>query len=102
MLLFMERDIISLEEIEDPVMEAVDEESALDNEVDELGIALGLTYQDDEALCAGGKEAERDRHRWELDPASAEDYVERTHKHSEGPAGEILHMTHDGRVSHSR
>jgi len=98
----MERDVISLEEIKEPMTEAVDEESALDNEVDELGIALGLTYQDDEALSAGGKEAERDRHRWELDPASAEDYVERTHKHTEGPAGEILHMTHNGHTPHGK
>jgi hypothetical protein len=88
----MERDVISLDEIKEPVAEAADEESALDNEVDELGIALGLTYQDDEALRAGGKEEERDRHRWELDPASAEDYVERTHQHADGPAGVIRHM----------
>ena len=98
----MERDVISLDEIKEPVTEVADEEAALDNEVDEVGIALGLTYQDDEALRAGVKEEERDRHRWELDPASAEDYVERTHKHSEGPAGEILHMTHNGRVPHPK
>ena len=96
----MERDVISLDEIQEPVTETPDEESALDNEVDELGAAVGLTYQDDEALRAGAKENERDAHRWELDPASAEDYVERTHHHAEGPAGEILHMTHNGRVPH--
>jgi hypothetical protein len=28
-------------------------------------------------LKVGEKERERDRHRWELDPASSEDYVER-------------------------
>ena len=88
----MERDVISLDEIKEPATETADEESALDNEVDELGIALGLTYQDDEALRAGGKEEERDRHRWELDPASAEDYVERTRNHTDGPAGLIRHM----------
>ena len=42
--------------------------------VDEIGAALGVTYQDDEELKAADKITERDRHRWELDPASAEDY----------------------------
>ena len=41
--------------------------------VDELGEAVGLTYEDDEPLHSGEKLAERDRHRWELDPASAVD-----------------------------
>jgi hypothetical protein len=42
--------------------------------VDEIGAALGVTYQDDEELKAADKIIERDKHRWELDPASAEDY----------------------------
>lgn len=42
--------------------------------VDEIGAALGVTYQDDEELKAADKITERDKHRWELDPASAEDY----------------------------
>ncbi|MEO6235879.1 MAG: DUF6335 family protein [Vicinamibacterales bacterium] len=42
--------------------------------VDEIGAALGVTYQDGEELKAADKIIERDRHRWELDPASAEDY----------------------------
>ncbi len=41
--------------------------------VDELGEAAGLTYADDEALDSDKKILDRDRHRWELDPASAED-----------------------------
>ena len=45
--------------------------------VDEIGAAVGLEYQDAEELGGEGKVAERDRHRWELDPASAEDYRER-------------------------
>ena len=44
--------------------------------VDEIGSALGITYQDDEELKAADKIIERDRHRWELDPASAEDYTD--------------------------
>ena len=46
--------------------------------VDEIGKAVGVTYQDGEPLRVGLKEQERDEHRWELDPASSEDYVERT------------------------
>ena len=48
------------------------------NDVEEIGQALGVTYADDEELDVGRKEAERDKHRWELDPASADDYAERT------------------------
>lgn len=45
--------------------------------VDEIGKALGVQYQDAEELRAGDKVAERDQHRWELDPASSEDYKKR-------------------------
>ena len=38
--------------------------------VDELGQALGVTYEDDEPLQGGEKILERDRNRWELDPKS--------------------------------
>jgi len=48
--------------------------------LDELGAALGLTYEDDEELWLGTKESSRDSHRWELDPASSEDWVERKKK----------------------
>ena len=41
--------------------------------VEEIGQALGVTYDDDEELQGGDELAERDRHRWELDPASRED-----------------------------
>ncbi|HET9372498.1 MAG TPA: DUF6335 family protein [Vicinamibacterales bacterium] len=42
--------------------------------VDDIGRALGITYQDDQELEGGEEVASRDRHRWELDPASAEDW----------------------------
>ena len=45
--------------------------------VDEIGKAIGLEYQDDEELKSGDKLEKRDKHRWELDPASSEDYKER-------------------------
>ena len=45
--------------------------------VDDIGKALGVEYQDNEELKATDKIVERDKHRWELDPASSEDYKER-------------------------
>jgi hypothetical protein len=45
--------------------------------VDEIGRAVGVEYEDSEELKASDKIAGRDRHRWELDPASSEDYRER-------------------------
>jgi len=45
--------------------------------VDDIGKALGVTYEDNEELKASDKITERDRHRWELDPASSEDYRDR-------------------------
>ena len=45
--------------------------------VDDIGRALGVEYQDSEELRAGDKVADRDKHRWELDPASSEDYRNR-------------------------
>jgi hypothetical protein len=45
--------------------------------VDDIGKALGVEYQDNEELKASDKVAERDKHRWEMDPASSEDYKER-------------------------
>ena len=39
--------------------------------VDELGEAVGLTYEDDEPLQGEEKLRERDRNRWELNPVSA-------------------------------
>jgi len=45
--------------------------------VDEIGRAVGLEYQDNEELKGEKKIIERDRHRWELDPASADDWEDR-------------------------
>jgi hypothetical protein len=42
--------------------------------VDDIGRALGVTYDDNEELRASEKVADRDRHRWELDPASSDDW----------------------------
>jgi hypothetical protein len=45
--------------------------------VDDIGKALGVPYGDDEELKSVEKVEKRDKHRWELDPASAEDFKER-------------------------
>jgi hypothetical protein len=45
--------------------------------VDDIGKALGVEYNDNEELKSSDKLAERDKHRWELDPASSEDYKDR-------------------------
>lgn len=42
--------------------------------VEELGEAMGLTYEDNEPLGSEEKLEKRDRDRWELAPASAEDF----------------------------
>ncbi len=51
--------------------------------VEELGEAVGLTYEDNEPLHTIEKVEERDRKRWELDPASSEDYNDRVNREGE-------------------
>lgn len=51
--------------------------------VAELGEALGITYEDNEPLQCGSKVKARDRNRWELDPASSEDYLSRVNHEGE-------------------
>jgi hypothetical protein len=45
--------------------------------VDDIGKAVGIEYQDNEELKGADKVEKRDRKRWELDPASSEDWDER-------------------------
>ena len=47
------------------------------NVVEDIGAAMGVTYQDAEELKVGEKERSRDKKRWELDPASSDDYQDR-------------------------
>ena len=44
--------------------------------VDDIGRALGVEYEDDEELQGGAEIKERDRRRWELDPASKDEFDE--------------------------
>jgi hypothetical protein len=48
--------------------------------VEEIGRALGVEYEDAEELKGAEKIENRDRHRWEYDPASAEDYRDRNRR----------------------
>src|SRR5471030_160968 len=45
--------------------------------VEDIGKALGVTYEDNEELKGADKLVERDKHRWELDPASSDDFKDR-------------------------
>ncbi len=60
-----------------------DESATADNptpdqsDVEDIGRAVGVDYEDSEELKSTPKVDKRDRKRWELDPASAEDYAER-------------------------
>jgi hypothetical protein len=45
--------------------------------VDDIGRAVGVEYQDNEELKGERKITERDKHRWELDPASSDDWDDR-------------------------
>lgn len=47
------------------------------NDTEENAAAMGISYAENEVLNVGEKERERDKHRWELDPASSEDYKDR-------------------------
>lgn len=54
---------------------------------------FGIEYEEWEELdCGGAKDFGRDLHRWELDPASAEDYFERYR----GRLGPSLRWRHFG------
>ena len=51
-------------------------------EVDDIGRAMGVTYQDNEELRVGEKEHDRDKKRFELDPASSDDWQDRNRDES--------------------
>lgn len=57
-----------------------------------------VIYEDGEPLRVGEKEHDRDRHRWELDPVSAEDYIERW-RATFGESQRVRHMGHVDRFA---
>ncbi len=58
--------------------------------VDNLGTAAGVTYSADEPLDSDRKILDRDRHRWELNPASADDENEDEEEEEAGEDDEDL------------
>jgi Family of unknown function (DUF6335) len=52
--------------------------------VEEVANAVGINYEDNEPLRGAEKLEDRDRRRWEVDPASSEDYHERSRRKPEG------------------
>ena len=74
-------------------IDEIDDEIELEDEVDDTGRNNGVVYVEGEPLRVGPKESDRDRHRWELDPASADDYVERMHQDPD-EAEPVRHMAH--------
>jgi hypothetical protein len=55
--------------------------------VDDVARSIGVVYDDAEPLKVGEKERSRDKKRWELDPASSEDYQDRIRPEDEGEGG---------------
>ena len=53
--------------------------------VEQIGEAVGQTYEDDQPLDDGNKLERRGGPRWEMDPASSEDYRERVSQVSRKP-----------------
>ena len=53
--------------------------------VEQIGEAVGLVYEDGEQLGGEGKLQERDRNRWELNPASSDDYETRQREQRRAP-----------------
>ena len=56
-----------------PPLDSRDDASWANINVDQLGEAVGLVYQDEEPLNTIEKIEERDDNRWSMNPASAED-----------------------------
>lgn len=57
-----------------PTSDEADEAAdADDDEIEAMGEAAGIPIPDDQPLDGSDEMARRDAHRWELDPASAED-----------------------------
>ncbi len=79
-------DLIAREIAQFDAEAAIDEQTIVED--------FGIVYEPYEELTFGPKEHERDRHRWELDPASAEDYLERVRGWKSGPALRWRHFGH--------
>lgn len=81
------------ERLAEPPESTVEEPATDENEVDDVGKIVGVTYAPDEPLRPYEKEEKRDEHRWELDPASSEDFGNRAADTSRN-AEPLLAMRH--------
>jgi hypothetical protein len=91
----------SEERLGEPIESTVEEPAADENEVDDVGKLAGVMYAADEPLRPYTKEEQRDEHRWELDPASAEDFENRASDASPN-AERMLAMRHRDSYKHAR
>ncbi len=89
------------ERLAEPPESTTEEPATDENEVDDVGKILGVTYAADEPLRPCDKEEERDEHRWELNPASAEDFGNRASGSAPG-AEPVLAMRHRDSYKHAR
>ncbi len=73
----MSRSRTELESWEELYAQEIAQVDAVDPLTEEPIEDFGIVYESYEELDCGMKDHERDRHRWELDPASAEDWDDR-------------------------
>ena len=83
---------ISMESWEELLLDELRSSDAVDEQV--VTEDFGIEYQDWEELACGTRELERDLHRWELDPASAEDFLDRNRGWRSGPSLRWRHFGH--------
>ena len=89
------------ERLAEPPESTAEEPATDENEVDDVGKIVGVTYAADEPLRPYEKEEERDEHRWELNPASADDFGNRA-SGAAGAAEPVLAMRHRDSYKHAR
>ncbi|HEU4683814.1 MAG TPA: DUF6335 family protein [Nitrospira sp.] len=70
--------------------------------VEDVGRAAGVTYEDGEPLKFGDKVPQRDERRWELDPASSEDYQARASENAPPSSPSEQPRTKSGQVGKAR
>lgn len=90
----MSRMRTELQSWEELYAEEIAQFDAMDPMLEEAIEDFGIVYEPYEELDCGGKGHERDRHRWELDPASADDWDDRARPRGGGLAERWRHFGH--------
>jgi hypothetical protein len=85
---------IEMQSLEDLIASELGSIEAYEADESTVSDDFGLDYEAWEELAFGSRELERDLHRWELDPASAEDFLERNRGWKLGPALKWRHFGH--------